>query len=47
MMFPEGFWFDSVMVIGGLSGAQAVFTGVMSWVALRRITREKGPTAQA
>jgi integral membrane protein (TIGR01906 family) len=36
MMFPEGFWFDSVFVIVAVSSALAVFAGGLSWAALKR-----------
>jgi integral membrane protein (TIGR01906 family) len=36
MMFPEGFWFDSVIAIAGVSTALAVFTGGLSWAVLKR-----------
>ncbi len=36
MMFPEGFWFDSVMVIAGVSTSLAIFAAGLSWATLRR-----------
>jgi uncharacterized membrane protein len=36
MMFPEGFWFDSVMVIAAVSGVMAIFSGGLSWATLKR-----------
>jgi integral membrane protein (TIGR01906 family) len=36
MMFPEGFWFDSVMVIAAVSGVMAIFSGGLSWATLNR-----------
>ena len=36
MMFPEGFWFDSVMIIAGVSTALTIFSGGLSWATLKR-----------
>jgi integral membrane protein (TIGR01906 family) len=36
MMFPEGFWFDSVVVIAAVSGVMTILAGGLSWATLRR-----------
>jgi integral membrane protein (TIGR01906 family) len=36
MMFPEGFWYDSVLIIAGTMALLALIIGVLSWVYLRK-----------
>jgi len=36
MMFPEGFWFDSVIVVAGLMAFLALLIGVLAWLYLRK-----------
>ena len=36
MMFPEGFWYDSVLLIAGLAAVLAVVIGIASWRYLKQ-----------
>ncbi len=40
MMFPEGFWYDSVLIIAGLTAFLILLIGLLSWLYLRK-TRGK------
>ncbi|MCL2149410.1 MAG: TIGR01906 family membrane protein [Dehalococcoidia bacterium] len=35
MMFPEGFWFDSVLIVAGLTACLALIIGGLSWFYLK------------
>ena len=39
MMFPDGFWFDSVLVVAGLVAFLVLLAGISSWCYLRNSRR--------
>ena len=42
-MFPEGFWFDSVMLVAGATAVEAIIIGGLSFFWLRRTRGEAQP----
>lgn len=37
MMFPEGFWFDSILIVAGLMIIMALLIGVSSWFFMKKV----------
>ncbi len=40
MLFPEGFFYEGALIIGGVSAAVAITIGAVSWRAIRKHGRE-------